>query len=102
MTTAPLAEQALLRARLYFVLTFVALFGGAFLFSLNPIFGYIGVSGYFFSLVATHVFLGKAAQRSGRSWVYYGFLPFVFPMLGAFLSFCVLRSKIPHSNTEGE
>jgi len=52
----------------------------------------------FAGLVLAHVFLGMAASRSGRSWVLYGLAPVLVPLLGALVSFGILRSKIPYTD----
>lgn len=90
----PAAEVALLRARLCIVLYFVS-------FVAALVLGPGWMTTMAFSMLATyvvgHVYLGIAAARAGRSWLLYGALPLVAPILGFLVSFGVLRSRIPYA-----
>ena len=54
---------------------------------------------YLIAFLATHIFLGKAANQSGRSWVLFGLLPVLWPAIGSIISYFVLCSKIKSDNS---
>jgi hypothetical protein len=90
------AHRALNQARLVFVFMLVWI--------LLPVFtrvaeGYLTtwLIGYFLIFACLHVALGRAAVLAGRSWVAYGLGPLLLPILGALISFGVLRSKVPYA-----
>lgn len=53
---------------------------------------------YLLTFFSAHIFLGKAARQSGRSWVYFGVLPVFWPVAGAIISYAVLSKKIKNDN----
>jgi ABC-type multidrug transport system fused ATPase/permease subunit len=89
------AHTALNQARLAFVLMFAWIF--------LPMFMRVGQYltiwwiGYFLIFVFLHIALGRAAVLAGRSWVAYALGPLLLPILGALVSFGVLRSKVPYA-----
>jgi hypothetical protein len=89
------AHTVLNQARLLFVLMFAWIF--------LPMFMRVGqfltiwLIGYFLIFALLHVSLGRAAVLAGRSWVAYGLGPLLFPILGALVSFGVLRSKVSYA-----
>ena len=90
-----LAHQALNRARMSFVVFFAGLVGMGYV---RPEWASLLLLGMFVALIVAHVFLGSAAARSGRSWVWFAFLPVAVPVLGGLISFGILRSKVPYAD----
>lgn len=56
------------------------------------------LAGHLIIFAFVHVALGRAAVLAGRSWVSYGLSPVLLPILGALVSFAVLRSKVPYAD----
>lgn len=46
---------------------------------------------YFIFFAAFHTYLGMTARAMGRSWVYFGLLPVLWPVMGGLIAFAVLH-----------
>lgn len=89
------AHKALNRSRMGFVVFFVCLVALGYL---RPEWKSLALVTMLVAIVLAHVFLGSAAARSGRSWVWYALLPVLAPILGGLIAFGVLRSKVPYAD----
>ena len=90
------AHIALNRARMSFVVGIGGYFGLGFLrIEWAP----TALIGLLVALIWAHVFLGLAAARSGRSWLVYGLIPVLVPVIGGLIAFGILRSQVPYADT---
>lgn len=95
-----LANMALKRARLGFVVFFLSLVVQIYGAKGRPEWTNLFLLLYLLSFVAAHIFLGQAARRAGRSWALYGLAPIVIPVLGGIISFGILRHFIPEPSPD--
>lgn len=89
------AHTALNRSRMGFVAFFIGFVAMGYI---DAKWASLVLSAMFFSVLMAHIFLGAAATRSGRSWVWFSLLPVLVPVLGGLISFGVLRSKVPYDD----
>jgi hypothetical protein len=87
------AEKSLKVARIFCVL----LLASYFIPAVGRYLGVVALLLYLLTFVGFHVFLGRAAALSGRSWAIYGLAPVLLPILGGIVSFGILRNRIPYA-----
>lgn len=94
MITDQGARQHLQRSKDALVIAVSAIAGGIVFQQRVPALAMTLLVIYMVALLIGHFFLAKTVMRTQRSWVTYGLLPILCPLVGAWISYIVLWSAI--------